>query len=91
MAYEGRSGMSKSAMEPKSIGKQLQEFRVEFELTKTAMVDLFKKYGLGGVNWSTYHKWEKEANKPRPLYEDAIKLALTAARPHLELEKAKRK
>ena len=68
---------------------ELRSFREEHGLTKSAMVSLLQRYGMPGVNWATYHHWERGDKGPRPLYEAAIFRALERARRQFRRETLK--
>ena len=68
---------------------ELRSFREEHGLTKSAMVSLLQRYGMPGVNWATYHHWERGDKGPRPLYEAAIFRALERARRQIDRDRSR--
>ena len=48
--------------------KELSAWRKLHGKNKSQMVDLFRRGGLPGVTWGTYHRWENGAVVPRAPY-----------------------
>jgi len=66
-------------------GKELAAWRKAHGLNKSQMVDLFRRGGLPGVTWGTYHRWENGAVVPRAPYEEKMFEILSA---HLAAHKS---
>jgi len=62
-----------------NVPSMLKSFRFLHKQNKTQMVQLLWRYGVIGVNWSTYYRWESGEQTPRGLSTKAIEKALDKA------------
>jgi len=67
------------ARELHNVPAMLTAFRLLHKQNKTQMVQLLLRYGVIGVNWSTYYRWESGEQTPRGLSTEAIEKALDKA------------